>query len=113
MSEKLPPEPPFYDVDQETRDLLIDLTEFAIQYRNCQRSDTESTMVQSVIDSVCERFGLIVDQTDYEIEQLDNGDILWRLMQKDITESKSKTPLRLVTDNTNVTPLRPRDDSDS
>ena len=108
MSEQLPPEPPFYDVDDETRDLLIDLVEFGIQYKNVQRNTDEALMIESVCDSVCDRFGLVVDQTEYDIEHLENGDILWRL-QKPKPETVS--PLKLVTDNTR-TDFRP-DDCDS
>ena len=109
MSEQLPPEPPFYDVDEETRDLLVDLVEFGIQYKNAQRNPDEGVMIQSVLDTICERFGLLVEQTEYDIEQLENGDILWRLLQP---KPDRPSPLKLVTDN--VTPIRKdTDDSDS
>ena len=102
MNSQLPPEPPVYDIDSDTKDLLTMVIEYAVQVARMQTDDNAQLEIRALLDEVCERFQLVTEETEYDIEELDNGDILWRLIGSKTTEQSPK-PLTLVTDNTNVT----------
>ena len=102
MNSQLPPEPPAYDIDSDTKDLLTMVIEYAVQVARMQTDDNAQLEIRALLDEVCERFQLVTEETEYDIEELDNGDILWRLIGSKTTEQSPK-PLTLVTDNTNVT----------
>ena len=102
MNSQLPPEPPAYDIDSDTKDLLTMVIEYAVQVARMQTDDNAQLEIRALLDEVCERFQLVTEETEYDIEELDNGDILWRLIGSKTPENAPK-PLTLVTDNTNVT----------
>jgi hypothetical protein len=102
MNAQLPPEPPRYDIDEETKNLLTMTIEYAVQVARMQTNDTAQLEIRALVDEVCERFNLVTEETEYDIEELDNGDIYWRLIGSK-TQNNTPKPLTLVTDNTNVT----------
>ena len=114
MNAHLPPDPPRYDIDAETKNLLTQTIEYAVQVARLQTDEDAQLAIRDLIDQVCERFELITEQTEYDIEELENGDIYWRLLGK--ADSKHKPHMTLVTDNTttNVTQFPGKhNDSDS
>ena len=114
MSEQLPPEPPVYHVDDETKDYLISLVENSQAVAKLQIDEESARDIIELCDEICDRFDLISDTTHYDVETLDNGDILWRLQGPQEPRQEKPKHLKKVWDSeSNVTPLRPLDDSDS
>jgi predicted O-linked N-acetylglucosamine transferase (SPINDLY family) len=112
MNAQLPPEPPRYSIDEETKNLLTQTIEYAVQVARLQTDDQAQLEIRELIDEVCERFELITEQTEYDIEELENGDIYWHLLGS--KDKKDKPHMTLVTDNTNVTQFPGKhNDSDS
>jgi hypothetical protein len=113
MSEQLPPEPPVYHVDDETKDYLISLVENSQAVAKLQMDEESARDIIELCDEICDRFDLISDTTHYDVETLDNGDILWRLQQPQEPKEKPKHLRKVWDSESNVTPLRPNNDSDS
>ena len=112
MNAQLPPEPPRYSIDEDTKNLLTQIIEYAVQVARLQTDDAAQLQIREQIDQTCERFDLITEQTEYDIEELENGDIYWRLLGREHTTDKPH--MTLVTDNTNVTQFPGKhNDSDS
>ena len=113
MSEQLPPEPPVYHVDNETKDYLISLVENSQAVAKLQIDEESARDIIELCDEICDRFDLISETTHYDVETLDNGDILWRLQRPQEPEEKPKHLRKVWDSESNVTPLRPNNDSDS
>lgn len=82
-----------YHLDQDTKDCMVSLIKLAMLVAGLQQSDTAEEEIKTLVDTVCNRFDLVYEETEYNIETLDNGDIMWRKKQ-------TSPPLTLVSDNT-------------
>jgi len=114
MSEQLPPEPPVYYVDDETKDYLISLVENSQAIAKLQVDEESARDIIELCDEICDRFDLICHSTHYDVETLDNGDILWRLQGPQEPEEKPKHLKKVWDSESNVTQFPGKhDDSDS
>ena len=87
---------PVYQVDDETRDYLISLVENSVAVSKMQMDPTSAQDIQELCDEICNRFDLVVEQTHYDIIELEIGDILWQKLEPEQPQPR----LRKVVDNT-------------
>lgn len=87
--------PPVYEIDSETRELLMDSLNWMLQFADCQINDEAGLKIQAAAEELAIRFDLPVQKI--EIVQDDDGE--WNVSidgAKEELEERKKPTLSVI-----------------
>lgn len=98
-------DPPYYEIDQETRDMLEALLNLTGGVADLQMDDVSREDVYALGDEIATRFGVPLVKVDAELGKTQDGEEVTVLrFRSDLTESMPPK-LTIVSDNTPTKPV--------
>ena len=92
-----------YDIDDDTRELLEEVLQFAQRLVDLQYDDETADAMQTILEELADRFG--IQQTEISVTTDEHGKITIDLHRPQ-TLPNTRANLTLVSDNGDVKPLK-------